>query len=259
MRELWEMMGTEARKAFRSSMPFWTTLGALFMPFGITFLLFVAKNPQISQRLGLIGAKANLMAYAAADWATYMELFGQLIAAGGFIFFVFIVSWVFGREFADGTVKDLLAVPTARASILLAKFSVAAVWSAIVAWLIFLVGALLGAMLRLPGDASAALLHGGARLAVVAGLTIAVVTPFALFASIGRGYLLPIGAAVLLLMTANLAAVIGRGEYFPWAVPGLYAQGKDLLPAVSYWIVLLTALAGVLATILWWQYADQNR
>ncbi len=60
-------------------------------------------------------------------------------------------------------------------------------------------------------------------------------------------------------MMANLVVVVGWGEYFPWAVPGIYAQGKSSLPPVSYWIVLLTGLAGMLATYLWWKYADQNR
>jgi len=52
------------------------------------------------------------------------------MAAGGFFLFVLIISWVFGREFSDGTVKDLLAVPVPRSSILLAKFVLAALWSA---------------------------------------------------------------------------------------------------------------------------------
>ena len=90
-------------------------------------------------------------------------------------------------------------------------------------------------------------------------LAIVVTLPFALFASVGRGYLLPIGVAVLALMMANLAAIIGWGEYFPWAVPGLYAQGKGALGPASYWIVLLTGLAGMVATYLWWKYADQSR
>jgi ABC-2 type transport system permease protein len=90
-------------------------------------------------------------------------------------------------------------------------------------------------------------------------MTIVVVTPFALFASMGRGYLLPIGLAILTLMMTNIVAIIGWGEYFPWAIPGLYAQGKTVLPAASYWIVLFTGLIGMIATYLWWKYADQNR
>jgi hypothetical protein len=60
-------------------------------------------------------------------------------------------------------------------------------------------------------------------------------------------------------MGANLVALLGWGGYFPWAVPLLFAMGKDALPAVSYAIVLLTGALGVVATDLWWRYADQNR
>ena len=95
--------------------------------------------------------------------------------------------------------------------------------------------------------------------AVTACLIIMVILPFALFASMGRGYLLPLGVAVLTLMLANFVAIAGWGEYFPWTVPGLYAMGKSALPPASYWIVLLTSLAGIAGTILWWKYAEQNR
>lgn len=259
MKNLSAMVWIEARKALRSPVPRWMLAGALFMPLAVGFLIFVSKNLETSQKLGLISAKADLIAFAAANWATYLELLEQLIATGGFIFFVFFISWVFGREFADGTLKDLLAVPAPRPSLLLAKFIIAALWSGGMTGIILLIGCLMGLLLHLPGLTPGVLLTGVARIVIVAGLAIAVVLPFGLIASIGRGYLLPVGAAVLILMTANLAAVMGRGEYFPWAVPGLYAQGKDLLTPVSYWIALGTGLAGILATILWWKYADQNR
>ena len=78
------------------------------------------------------------------------------------------------------------------------------------------------------------ILQGSALVVVTACLVIVVVLPFAFFASVGRGYLLPIGVAILALMMANLVAVAGWGEYFPWAVPGLYAQGKTALAPISY-------------------------
>ena len=67
----------------------------------------------------------------------------------------------------------------------------------------------------------------------------------------------------LLIMSANVLAVIGWGSYFPWSVPALYAgaggsAGADLEP-VSYWIVILTGLAGMIGTYLWWRFADQSR
>jgi ABC-2 type transport system permease protein len=258
MNSLSDMMWIELRKAIRSRMPLWTALGSLFMPLGIAFLIFVSKNPEISQKLGLISAKADLIAYSATDWPTYLGLFGQIIAAGGFFLFVLAVSWVFGREFADGTLKDILAVPVQRISILLAKFIVMAIWSAALTIVIFIIGLVMGAIIKLPGGSISVILQGSDLVLTTACLVIVAVMPFALFASVGRGYLLPMGVAVLTLMVTNLVAIVGWGEYFPWAVPGLYAQGSNLSP-ISYWIVILTGLAGMLGTYFWWKYADQSR
>jgi ABC-2 type transport system permease protein len=199
------------------------------------------------------------MAYAATDWRTYLGLYGEIIGAGGVILFILIISWVFGREFVDGTLKDMLAVPVQRSSILLAKFIVTAVWSWALATMIFIAGLIMGAILQLPGGSMAVLWHGSVLVGATCCLVIPVILPFALLASMGRGYLLPIGIAGLAMVMTNLAQILGWGEYFPWAVPVLYAQGKSPLSPVSYWIVVLTGLAGMIGTYLWWKYADQNR
>jgi ABC-2 type transport system permease protein len=259
MGDLAGMLWIETRKAIRSRMPLWTALGSLFMPFGIAFLIFVARNPEISQQLGLVSAKADLMAYAATDWQSYLGLFGMIIAAGGLILFSLVITWVFGREFADGTLKEILAVPVGRLSIVLAKFILAAAWSAALAVVILFAGLVTGVSLRLPGGSPGVILQGSLLVLVTAGLVIAVVTPFAFFASVGRGYLLPIGVTVLVLMAANLVALMGWGEYFPWGVPGIYAMGDSSLPPVSYAIVVVTGALGIIGTNLWWKHADQSR
>ncbi|OGO64840.1 MAG: hypothetical protein A2030_10790 [Chloroflexi bacterium RBG_19FT_COMBO_50_10] len=253
------MLWIELRKAIRSRMPFWTTLGSLFMPLGIAFLIFLAKNPELSRKLGLVSAKADLIAYSATDWPSYLVLLAEIVSAGGFFFFILAISWVFGREFADGTLKDMLAVPVRRSSILLAKYSVVAAWSAGMALINLIFGLVIGAIIQLPGGSLSVILHGSTVVAITVCLIIAVVLPFALFASVGRGYLLPMALSVLTLITANLMMVVGRAEYFPWAVPIVYAQGEGTLTPISYWIVIITSLAGMLATYLWWMYADQNR
>jgi ABC-2 type transport system permease protein len=259
MRNLSAMLWIELRKAFRSRMPLWTALGSLFLPFGIAFLIFVARNPEISRKLGLISAKADLLAYSATDWPAYLKVYGLVIAAGGYFLFVLVISWVFGREFADGTLKDILAVPIPRASSLLAKFITVAVWSVGLAVLIVIAGLGMGMLMGLAGSSLSVFLQGGWMVLVTTGLVILAVPPFAFFASLGRGYLLPIGIAVLALMAANVIMLIGWAEYFPWAIPALYAQGGNPLPSASYWIVLFTGLLGMLATYLWWKYADQSR
>ena len=259
MNNISDMIWIELRKAIRSRIPLWTALGSLFMPLGVALLILLAKNPELSRRLGLISAKANLIAYSATDWSSFLLLFAEIISAGGFFFFILAISWVFGREFADGTLKDMLAVPVQRSSILLAKFTVVAAWCAAMAVIILMFGLAMGAIMRLPGGSVSVILHGTTVTAITICLVIAVVLPFAFFASVGRGYLLPMALSVLSLIMANLIMVVGWAEYFPWAVPILYAQGDGSLTPISYWIVFFTSFAGMIATYLWWKYADQNR
>ena len=254
-----DMIWIEARKAVRSKMPLWTTLGSLFMPLGIAFLIFVARNPEITKRLGLVSAKANLMAYSATDWKSYLVLFAEIISAGGFFFFIISVSWVFGREFTDGTLKDMLAVPVRRSTILLAKFIVVVAWCAGMAIIMLLFGLIVGILVQLPGGSLEVILAGSIVDIITIGLIIAVVLPFAFFAGLGRGYLLPIALAVLMVITANLVMALGWADYFPWAVPTLFAQDSSSLTPASYAVVFITCLVGMIATYLWWKYADQNR
>ncbi len=259
MNNLYDMVWIEFRKAIRSKMPLWTILGSLLMPLGIALLIFIARNPDISKKVGIIGAKANLITYSTTDWPTYLGLIGQVIAAGGFFLYILIISWIFGREFVDGTLKDMLAVPVQRSSMLFAKFIMTAVCSIILTIGVLTVTLITGAFINLPGGSAIAIINGISMILVTSILVIVTIFPFAFFASLGRGYLLPLGLAIITLMITNLVAVMGWGEYFPWAIPGIYLQLKNPLHSISYGIVICTGLLGMYTTYLWWKYADQNR
>jgi ABC-2 type transport system permease protein len=251
----------EGRKVLRSRMPLGTTLGFLLVPLACAFLMFIYKDPEFARKAGIISAKANLVG-GTADWPFYLNMIAQALGIGGIMLFSLIASWVFGREFADGTVKDLLAVPVARSTILLAKFIVTGLWSAAMALMVYLVSLTAGALIGLPQYSSSILWGGSLTLLVTTLLVMAVVTPFALLASAGRGYLLPVGIAMLTLALSNVVALIGWGEVFPWAVPALYAgmgEHAEALAPLSYIVVALTGLAGIAGTLLWWRFADQNR
>ncbi|RPJ37099.1 MAG: bacitracin ABC transporter permease [Planctomycetaceae bacterium] len=251
----------ELRKARRSRVPLFTFLGFLMLPLVCALLMVIYKDPEFARNVGLISAKANLVG-GSADWPFYLSMFAQGIAIGGILLFSLIATWVFGREFADGTLKDLLAVPVSRTTILLAKFIVVALWSLALTVTVYLVGLVLGAVVGLPQGTGELLVQGSTTLVVAACLVIVVVMPVALLASVGRGYLMPMGIMLLILALANVVGLLGWGSYFPWSVPGLYAQlggqGTSLEPA-SYVIVLLTGLAGMFGTFWWWKVADQSR
>ncbi len=251
----------ELLKARRARMPLITVLGFALAPLAGGFFMIVMKDPALARRMGMISAKAQIVA-GSADWPTYLGLLAQAVAVGGFMLFSLIASWVFGREYSDHTLKDLLALPTPRSSIVAAKLVVTMLWALLLALVVYLLGLLVGVLVGLPATSAAVMVQGSIKIAEAAGLTMLLVTPVAFFAGIGRGYLAPMGAAILLLVLAQIVAAAGWGEYFPWSVPALHAgmAGREAgqMEAISYTLVLATSLTGVAATLSWWVQADQT-
>ena len=197
--------GVEFRRAVRLRMPL-VDLAGIPLPSNCHRLpALCCQEPDLSTSSDWSGEKANLVAYSSADWGwAYFRLLPRWFQPGCFILLVISISWVFGREFTDGTVKDLLAVPVRRSSILLAKFILIAAWA--------LPAHPGGHRLGFP-DGSVAPVCLADRLLffwrAAAGfcsplvLLLLVVFPFAFFASAGRGYLLPLGLAVLALFNGQ--------------------------------------------------------
>lgn len=256
MNNLMQAIWVEILKFRRSKMPLLTMLGFLMVPFMGGFFMIILKDPEFARRVGLISAKAQLVG-GAADWPSFLNLLAQAVAIGGIILFGFIGSWVFGREYSDRTIKDLLALPTSRLTIVLAKFVVVMGWSAVVTAVITLIGFAVGTAVGLPQASSEIVWHGAISIVISAILTISLVTPIAFFASAGHGYLPPLGAMILAIFLAQVVAIAGYGEYFPWSIPALYAQGSSI-GLVSYLIVILTGIVGIAGTFLWWELADQT-
>jgi ABC-2 type transport system permease protein len=252
----------EALKARRSKVPWLTALGFSLAPLVGGLFMVILKDPERARSWGLISAKAQLAA-GVADWPTFLGLLAQATAVGGALLFTIVTTWVFGREFADRSVKELLAVPTPRAAIVGAKFTVIGLWAAILTILVFGLGLVVGAAVGLPGWSLALMWQGASNLVITAGLTLALMPPIALLASVGRGYLPPIGWAMLTVFLAQIVAAIGWGGWFPWSVPALFSElagpRATQLGVQSYIIVALTLVAGLAATFAWWRSADQTR
>jgi ABC-2 type transport system permease protein len=251
----------EILKARRSKVPLWTAAGFSLAPLMGGLFMFIMKDPARARAMGLLGTKAQITA-GTADWPTFLGVIAQATAVGGSFIFALVTAWVFGREFADRTVKLLLAVPTPRGAILTAKFVVVAAWSALLSAWIFGIALLVGFFLDLPGWSGAMLRLAALDVAMTAALAILLQSPAAFLASAGRGYLAPLGFAILTVFLAQITAATGWGGWFPWSVPALFTgmagPRASLLGAPSYALVALTSLAGVAATFVWWQRADHT-
>jgi ABC-2 type transport system permease protein len=180
---------------------------------------------------------------------------------GGAIIFSLVVIWLFGREYSDHTAKDLLALPTLRATIVAAKLLLAALWCAVLALWTYLLGLALGALLGLPGWTTGVWLHATTVYAVTAALAIALMLPLAWAASVGRGYLPAIGVMILLFFLSQVLSALGLGPWFPWAAPALLsgAAGPQAqnLGMGSYLLVIVVVTVGIAGVVGWWRSADQ--
>jgi ABC-2 type transport system permease protein len=252
----------EALKARRSRVPWLTVAAFAILPLVDGLFMFILKDPERARAMGLLGAKAQLAA-GVADWPTffYVLLLGAAMAAA--IVFAFMTAWVFGREFADHTVKELLALPAPREIIVTAKFVLIATWSAGLTLLSFVMGLAVGTAVDIPGWSPGLAWSSFGSLILIALLTTMLMPFVALLASAGRGYLPPLGWALLTLALAQIAIVLGWGDWFPWSVPALLSSlngpRAEAVEWPSYVLVLLACVAGVVATLAWWRRADQAR
>jgi ABC-2 type transport system permease protein len=253
-------LSTEWLKARRSRVPWLVLAGFSLVPLVVGLFMVILKDPDGARRLGLLGTKAQLAA-GTADWPTMLSMLAQAVAVGGAILFAFLTSWVYGREFADRTLRGLLASPTSRGAVVVAKAIVVGVWGIAIAVCVVVLGFGVGLLVGLPGWSDALAATAVRNMFAAALLTIALQPVTGLLASIGRGYIAGLAWAVLTIAVAQILAVLGLGAAFPWAVPGLIsgAAGPDSgTPPASIAFVLLTGAAGLALSVGWWRRADHT-
>jgi ABC-2 type transport system permease protein len=252
----------EALKMRRSKVPLFTALGFSMAPIVGGLFMIIVRDPEAARSMGLISTKAQI-AIGTADWATYFGFLAQAVAAGGMVLFSIIAIWVFGSEFSDRTVKELLALPTSRETIVTAKFIVIAGWALAITLFIFGIGLVVGTLIVIPGWSTELFQTSFIRIFGAAVLTIPLVSFVALLASVGRGYMPPFGWTIFTLALANIAAIMGWGDWFPWAIPAMFSgaagPGTEILGMHSYVILFLAGLLGLVATYWWWRNADQTK
>lgn len=262
MNSFFPALWTETLKMRRSKVPLFTAIGFSMVPLMGGLFMIIMKDPEAARSMGLISAKAQLLA-GVADWPTFFNVLAQAVAVGGAILFAVLTSWVFGREFSDRTAKELLALPTSREAIVAAKFVVIAAWTFILCVWVFLFGLIVGNLVVIPGWSEELLRRASLDILGTALLTMALLPFVALFASTGRGYLPPFGWTILTVVLSQIAAITGWGDWFPWSVPALFSGAAgpraELLGTHSYVVLAVACLVGLVATFTWWRSADQTR
>jgi ABC-type transport system involved in multi-copper enzyme maturation permease subunit len=220
----WNVVVSELGKLRRATVTWMTFAAATFMAAVAGLFLWMMKNPGLAERLGLFGRKATLtLAGKSIDWPTFVTFIQEMGGIGGLILCSIVVTYVFGREYAEGTAKNLLALPVPRSRFVAGKLVVASLWYlALTLWLAltaFAVGTLVG----LPGLTGALLLSGAGRLLALAGLSMCCSTLVAWVAVEARGYFAPLGFSLCTLALASVFGHTGWADWVPWSIIGLYS------------------------------------
>ncbi len=248
----------EWKKLLKSKLAIISLFSISLVPFIVGLFTLLLKYPNLSNNLGLIAAKVEMI--GVTDWSSYLMSLSQVISIGGLLIFGFITSWVFGREYSDKTIIDLLVLPIKRDTIVLSKFMVIALWCFLLSFFSLAIALLFGAVISLNGLNLMSVSKGILVFFYCAILVIMLSTPVAFFASFGRGYLSPLAFIIFTMLLSQLATAIGLGEYIPWSIPALASgiTGKVTFTPLGLIILLSLSIIGFLLTVYCWKHIDQN-
>ena len=255
----------EYQKIRHSKILWITTVAILFITLICGLFMYILKDPEQARQLGIVGAKAQIFG-STADWANFFNLILTIISIAGLVIFGFIFVWIFGREFSNKTVNDFLALPTTRNDIVLAKITIASIWSMALILMVFIFMLIIGVILDLPGGSLDIILDGLTKIVITGLLSIPLCIPFGLVASVTRGYLPSVGSIFLVVLLVQVINNLGYGVYFPWSIPLLYSGAAEALTGaestppglISYILVVLVGLISLALVNSWWRYADQT-
>lgn len=251
----------EILKLRKSRMLVLTLLGFSGIAVLLALMVLLSRYPELVANSAAASSKAS---FFSNNWTSYFQLLIQIILSLGTIGFGFISSWIFGREYTDYVIKDILALPVNRLTIVSSKFIVIILWSLLLSLTLFVSGLLSGLIINIPDWSAQMAYHYFIIFIESSLLTILLCTPVAFIASFSRGYLAPLAYVIFTLILTNIV-VIGTPSiaiYIPWVVPALVSGliGPNLPPIgmTSYLILFFTFILGLIGTLAWWRFADQS-
>lgn len=186
--------------------------------------MWMRKNPDAAANLGLMGQKAQFaFGGVSVDWPSFLSFIVVMGGMGALLMSAVIVTYVFGREYAEGTAKNMLALPVARYRFVLAKIGVSAGWLALLTLWMVPVSLAAGGWVGLPGLDAGLVAATAVKLLALAAMAFCCSMLVAWIALETRGYFAPLGFAIGTLVLASVFGHTGWGPWVPWSIVGLYS------------------------------------
>jgi ABC-2 type transport system permease protein len=239
-------LATESRKAVASVV---VRSATVLLVVGISALSVAMSlavdsgNEQLRAKLGPIADEDG--------WSRLTGLESMISAPAGLLGFGVVLSWMVGREFAEGTVSGLFALPVSRRDLAAAKLIVFWIWTVAVAMILAISCTLLGLVLGygVPAGEDASRLL---RLLAVVVLTGLLALPAGWAATLGRGLLPGVATTIVLITLGQILVVANTGAWFPVAAPALWAVSPAEVTRLQLALVPFTSvLVAGLTTRTW--------
>lgn len=206
----------ELLKLRRAPVPLWTALAVAVVP--------------------ALTASSVRMVDGSLDhttWTSFMALAPQMMASWwGVLIFGLATAYMFGREYLDGTAKNMLTLPVRREAFVVAKLIVLAGWLAALTLVAVALQAAFALVLGVPGFAWGHIWRAVVDCLEIAGLIFLTLPAIGALAVLERGYLPPMMVSALMATAAFLVGAIGWGRFFPWSMP-LAVAGSAFGPLIE--------------------------
>ena len=246
-------IATETRKAAASLVFRMISLLLVIGTAALTISMVLALrsgNEQIIARLAPFGRDEG--------WPLLTNVVTQIAAAGGLIAFAVALSWIVGREFADGTIAALFAQPISRGVIASAKLLVFVIWGSATGAILVLVVAVVGIGLGYGLPDGIALASLG-RIFLLTVLSTLIAIPVGWVSTLGRGLLSGIASGVGIVVIAQFGVVSGAGGWMPFAAPAMWAISPETVTLVQLACALIVPVVFWPATVLAWRRLQLDR
>lgn len=254
------VLAAEFLKLKRSKMPLWSGLIVLVAGGLGLAVLPVLSDPATQAQIakgGGVFAKAVAAGAYAPTWANYLRIGLQgMSGSWGVLTFGFVTAYLFGREFKEGTAKNMLTLPLRREYTVLAKMVVLAAWVLCLGLLSVLVSAGTAVALGVGGFTWMHVLRSVVDTLGVTTLLYLTLPFVAWFAMRGKGYLPPMLYSLVVMMVSNGMVETPLSRWVPWNMP-LHLVGASWYPVspssltIGSWVVAVIFFIAGLAALMW--------
>lgn len=193
----------------------------------------------------------------------FSELFGEVnlytVLIIGVPLYGVVIAYLFGREYTEDTLKNLLTIPVPRINFLISKLILLFLWIMMLTFVAWALTFLLGLIFHFEGLSSSLIRESFVQFLIGGVLLFILSTPIILLTIVLKNYVPTIVFTIVITMINLMTANSEHRGLFPWAAAGDISRNTLLPtypPEYSYIAIFGTSLIGFILLISYFKKVD---